>query len=254
MFHDSRLFLLTLLCSLLCSCEQNKKEESAQGSKIHMPLISEATEKIYTPRNISVIERTCMESGLVDVQKLDSTISVNLKYSTSDNFLCLDVYDDFNKCYLQPDVALKLVNAQKILRKRYPYYFLVVFDAVRPRSVQARMWDTIAVPLAERSKYVSNPKNGSLHNFGAAVDLSIIDENGIELDMGTPYDYFGELAYPREEDRMIKEGKLSHQQLLNRDILRTVMLEAGFLAITTEWWHFNSCLRAEAFEKYQIIE
>jgi D-alanyl-D-alanine dipeptidase len=101
---------------------------------------------------------------------------------------------------------------------------------------------------------VSNPRNGSLHNFGAAVDLSIVDENGIELDMGTPYDYFGELAYPREENRLVKEGKLSHLQALNREILRNVMHEAGFSGITTEWWHFNSCSRPEAFERYDIVE
>ena len=116
------------------------------------------------------------------------------------------------------------------------------------------MWDTIAVPYSEKSKYVSNPKNGSLHNFGAAVDLSIVDQNGIELDMGTKYDYFGELAYPREEERMIKEGKLTHIQLLNRELLRTVMIAGGFFGITTEWWHFNSCKRNEAYSRYKIIE
>ena len=93
-----------------------------------------------------------------------------------------------------------------------------------------------------------------MHNFGAAVDLSIINENGYVLDMGTEYDYFGELAYPREEDRMIKEGKLSHKQLLNRELLRSVMEQSGFSGITTEWWHFNSCRRSEAYTLYPIIE
>jgi zinc D-Ala-D-Ala dipeptidase len=151
-------------------------------------------------------------------------------------------------------VAEKLKHAQSVLKSKYPFYNLIVFDAVRPKSVQQKMWDTIAVPDYERSKYVSNPQNGSLHNFGAAVDISIVDEGGIELDMGTSYDYFGELAYPREEERMIREGKLTHIQLLNRELLRSVMEEAGFTAITTEWWHFNSCSRNEAFSKYKIIE
>jgi D-alanyl-D-alanine dipeptidase len=206
------------------------------------------------PKDISALEKQFIDSGLVDIRTLDSSIRVDLKYSGRENFLLADLYGDLDKCYLQPDVANKLVAAQDILKKRFPYYSLIVFDGVRPRSIQYKMWDTIAVPASERTKYVSNPKNGSLHNFGAAVDLSIIDERGIELDMGTPYDFFGELAYPREEERMIRERKLSYKQLFNRQILREVMTEAGFSSITTEWWHFNSCLRKEAFEKYKIIE
>ncbi|MCX6296022.1 MAG: M15 family metallopeptidase, partial [Bacteroidetes bacterium] len=168
--------------------------------------------------------------------------------------LGIDMYGDFNKCYLQADVAQKLKCAQGILRSKFPFYNLIVFDAVRARSIQRKMWDTINVPSFERSKYVSNPNNGSLHNFGAAIDVSIIDENGIELDMGTPYDFFGELAYPREEDKMIEEGKLTHIQLLNRKLLRDVLESSGFMGITTEWWHFNACYRTEAYEKYKIIE
>jgi D-alanyl-D-alanine dipeptidase len=190
----------------------------------------------------------------VDIKDVDSSIKVDLKYSSYDNFLCTDMYGDLEKAYLQPDVAEKLKSAQQSLRKKYPYYSLIIYDAVRPRSIQAKMWDTLKLPFSVRTKYVSNPQNGSLHNFGAAVDLSIIDENGIVLDMGTPYDFFGELAYPREEERMIKEGKLSYKQLLNRKILRDVMLEAGFMDITTEWWHFNSCFRSQAISKYKIIE
>ena len=207
-----------------------------------------------TSAPICKIEQCLIDAGLVDVQSIDSGLVVDLKYSTCDNFLGLDVYGDLNKCYLQPDVAQKLKACQKELKSRFPFYNLIIFDAVRPRSIQSKMWDTIAVPLSERSKYVSNPKNGSLHNFGAAVDVSIVDKNRIELDMGTKYDYFGELAYPREEERMIKEGRLTHIQLLNRELLRNVMESGGFSGITTEWWHFNSCLRNEAYTKYKIIK
>lgn len=206
------------------------------------------------PAVLSPIEKKLVAAGLVDIRAVDSGIVVDLKYSTCENFLFMDVYGDLNKAYLQPDVAQKLEQAQLNLRSAYPYYSLLVFDAVRPRSIQRTMWDTIAVPPGERSKYVSNPQNGSLHNFGAAVDLSIIDENGIELDMGTPYDYFGELAYPREEQRLLHEGRLSHLQLINRGILRDAMQRAGFSPISTEWWHFNSCSRNEAMLKYKIVE
>lgn len=206
------------------------------------------------PFVMSETERLLIIAGLVDIGKVDSSIVVDLKYSTNNNFLGVDMYGDFNKCYLQPDVADKLKCAQEILKSEFSFYNLIIFDAARSRSIQQKMWDTIDVPYFERSKYVSNPANGSLHNFGAAVDVSIIDERGIELDMGTAYDYFGELAYPREEERMREEGKLTHIQLLNRKLLRDVMEAAGFMGITTEWWHFNSCYRTEAYEKYAIIE
>jgi D-alanyl-D-alanine dipeptidase len=214
----------------------------APGKKIQVPLVMSST------------ELKMREAGLVDIRTIDTSIVVDLRYSTKNNFLGMDVYGDYDKCYLLPEVADKLECAQQILRSRFPFYRLVVFDAVRPRSVQEKMWDTINVPYSERSKYLSNPANGSLHNFGAAVDLSIRDIHGIELDMGTPYDYFGELAYPREEERMIEEGKLTHIQLLNRQLLREVMEQAGFMGITTEWWHFNSLYRSEAYQRYKIIE
>jgi D-alanyl-D-alanine dipeptidase len=209
---------------------------------------------VQTPLLNTATENALINAGLVDIKTIDSTIIVNMKYSTTDNFLGIDVYGDFNKCYLQPDVAEKLKLAQLFLKSKYLYYSLIVYDAARPRSVQHKMWDTINVPYSERSKYLSNPAGGSLHNFGAAVDLSIIDANGNALDMGTKYDYFGELAYPREEERMLQEGKLTHEQLVNRELLRSVMNQSGFWGITTEWWHFNSCSRNEAYTKYSIIE
>ncbi len=211
-------------------------------------------EPVYPPLLITPTEQAIINAGLTDVKTMDSSIVIDLKYSTTDNFLGMDVYGDFNKCYLQPDVAEKLKCAQHCLKEKFPYYNLIVYDAARPRSVQRIMWDTVDIPYIERSKYLSSPTGGSLHNFGAAVDISIIDENGYVLDMGTPYDYFGELAYPREEERMIREGKLTYKQLLNRELLRSVMQQAGFWGITTEWWHFNSCSRDKAYEKYTILE
>jgi D-alanyl-D-alanine dipeptidase len=245
-----------LLLQGFSSCGDNHTNEQKKRSK---PVIINNADTVQHVRenveeSTGLLEEQLMSAGLTDVKTVDSSIIVDLKYSSCDNFLFVDLYGDLTKCYLQPDVAGKLKNAQEILKKKFPYYSLIVYDGVRPRSIQLKMWDTISVPRSERSKYVSNPQNGSLHNFGAAVDLSIIDQNGIVLDMGTPYDFFGEMAYPREEERMIKEGKMTHKQLYNRQILREAMVEAGFLSITTEWWHFNSCLRKEAIEKYKIIE
>ena len=205
-------------------------------------------------KRISEIEKELISLGLVNVHDLDTTIRVELRYSTPDNFIGIDVYGDFDQCYLQKDVAEDLVKAQAYLRKKYPFYSLVVYDAVRPLHIQRKMWDTLVLPPGEKIKYLSNPDNGSLHNYGAAVDLSITDENGIPLDMGTPFDYFGEKAHPEKEKELLASGELSMRQVLNREILREVMYRAGFFGIQTEWWHFNSCRREEAAQKYKIVE
>ncbi|TND08044.1 MAG: D-alanyl-D-alanine dipeptidase [Bacteroidetes bacterium] len=209
---------------------------------------------VVSKDSLDTLSLQLLKAGLVDVQSLDSGIRVDLRYSTTDNFLGIDVYGDFNRCFLQADVAEKLVHAQRILRKKYPYYNLVVYDAVRPLHIQRMMWDTLKLPPGEKQKYLSNPANGSLHNYGAAVDLSIINDSGFELDMGTPFDFFGEMAHPQRENALLEEGKLSRRQVANREILRGVMREAGFFNIQTEWWHFNSCRREEAKLKYALVE
>ncbi|RMG82770.1 MAG: peptidase M15 [Bacteroidetes bacterium] len=192
--------------------------------------------------------------GLINIHELDEDIVVELKYSTTDNFLHTDLYGNLTEAYLQPDVAEKLVLAQALLQSKFPYYTLVILDAARPVEVQQKMWEFMSdYPVQERTKYVSNPKNGSLHNFGAAVDVTIKDLNGGYLDMGTPYDYFGELAYPRLEKHFLETGELTPEQYQNRLLLRNVMQAAGFSGISTEWWHFNSCSREEAKLKYRII-
>ena len=202
----------------------------------------------------SDIEPNLIKHGLVDIRKLDSTIVVDLRYSTTNNFMGVDVYGDFNKCYLQPEVAEKLVLAQLFLRSKVPNYSLIVFDAIRPRSVQRLMWNAVQLPPKQKSKFLSNPDGGSLHNFGAAVDIGIVDVYGDEMDMGTPYDHLGPLAYPRLEKKMLEQGRLSKKQLRNREFLRDVMRKSGFTPITTEWWHFNSCSRKQAYQKYEMVE
>jgi D-alanyl-D-alanine dipeptidase len=191
--------------------------------------------------------------GLVDIMELDSGIRIDLKYASTDNFLKINLYGNFRTCFLQQDVAKRLVNAQHLLREKYPFYSLIVYDAARPLHIQKLMWDTLKMPPGKKQQYLSSPQTRSLHNYGTAVDLSIISRDGNVLDMGTPYDYFGALAHPEFEERFLSEGKLSLPQLMNRELLREIMQEAGFHKIETEWWHFNSCSRAEAERRYRII-
>lgn len=200
------------------------------------------------------LEKKIIQAGLVNIHTIDSSIQVILKYSDTSNFMHKDVYGNLNRLYLQPDVAKKLAKAQHILKQEHPDLTLLVLDGVRPLSIQQKMWDMLDMPGPEKGKFLSNPKNHSLHNYGAAVDITIADSLGNELDMGTPYDYAGELAYPAMEQKMLKEGKLTQQQINNRMLLRRVMNKAGFFGIQTEWWHFNSCTRNRAKEMYTLIE
>ncbi len=204
--------------------------------------------------SISQTELNMIEHGLVDIQKLDPSIVVEMKYATTDNFLGKDVYEGMTTAYLQPDVAEMLVRSQHYLQRIRPGYSLIVYDAARPRSVQQRMWDAIDAPFSEKIKFLSNPRNGSIHNFGAAVDVSILNDKGEVLDMGTEFDHMGELAYPRLEQELLEQGLLKPEHVENRKLLRGVMRYGGFWGIQTEWWHFNACTRAEARERYQIIE
>ena len=196
---------------------------------------------------------TLIESGLVDIQALDDRILVDLRYSSTNNFVGVDVYGDLERCYLQTDIAEKLIKAQDYLNAEKSGYHLLVFDGARPLRVQQIFWDTLAKPEEIKHLYVADPKEGSIHNYGSAVDLTIADAQGQALDMGTDYDFFGELAYPTKEEEMLAKGLLTETQVENRRLLRRVMGEAGFTPINTEWWHFNGYSRKRAAELYEII-
>ncbi|MDR1122161.1 MAG: M15 family metallopeptidase [Dysgonamonadaceae bacterium] len=198
------------------------------------------------------MEKRLASLGLVDIQSIDTTILVELKYATTDNFTGKILYNDLKKAYLQPDVANMLAAAQTYLKKEFPHLSLLVYDAARPLSVQQEMYECVKGTLKHR--YVAPPEKTGLHNYGAAVDLTVIDiHSGTLLDMGTPFDFFGRKAGISEESALIQEGQLTQQQVNNRKLLRNVMRKAGFQTIRGEWWHFNACSLQRAKEKYELI-
>ena len=148
-----------------------------------------------------------------------------------------------------------LSNANDLLQQKNPNYRLLVYDGGRPLSIQRVLWNTLTqYSPKERAKYVANPAEGSIHNYGSAVDLTIATADGTPLDMGTKYDFFGELAYPIKESYFLKMGKLTKQQITNRQLLRNVMKSAGYMPIDYEWWHFNAVSRQTAKATYRIIQ
>ncbi|MFN8358126.1 MAG: M15 family metallopeptidase [Spirosomataceae bacterium] len=200
-------------------------------------------------------EKKMEAAGLVDIQKLDPSILVDLKYSGTDNFVKQDVYGCITRCFLQPLAAQKLIKASQYLQKKHPNLRLLVYDGARSREVQWKFWKALShIPPNQREDYVSNPQIGSIHNYGCAVDLTVATADGKPLDMGTIFDFFGELAYPRYESKLLKDGKLSKAQIENRKILREAMRKGGFSPIETEWWHFNAISRKRAKATFGIIE
>lgn len=202
----------------------------------------------------STLEESLISQGLVALEGIIPGIRVELKYSTTDNFFGQDVYGDLERAFLQLEVAELLRNAQEKLTTKYPNLTLLIYDAARPLEVQQILWDNLAKPDSLKPLYVADPKVGSLHNFGVAVDLTIYDnESGQPLDMGTGYDFFGYAAYPDREMEMLASGTITKAQVANREILRSVMTTSGFTGIGSEWWHFNAFSRKEAGEKFELI-
>lgn len=201
---------------------------------------------------LSTLEAKIIAGGYVDIQTLDSSIKVDLKYATTDNFTKVVLYDTLYNAYLHPLAAEKLVKAQKNLKQINSDYTLLVYDAVRPLSVQKRMYKV--VQGTPQAPYVANPSRTGLHNYGMAVDLTICDSQGKPLDMGTPFDFFGSAAGINNEEALITKGALTRKQVNNRKLLRKVMTQAGFYTIRGEWWHFNAVPLAEARRSYKVIE
>ena len=195
------------------------------------------------------------EIDVVNIQELDPTILVDLRYSSNNNFLKKDMYGDLEECFLRRKPAEMLCQANKHLKASHPELRLLVFDGLRTRSVQKKLWDALdTIPISVRTQFVADPEKGSIHNYGAAVDLTLALENGSELDMGTEYDHFGELAFPALEDSLLALGKLTDKQIENRTILRKIMKKAGFSTIDSEWWHFDAFSYNETKNKYTIVE
>lgn len=181
------------------------------------------------------------------------TIAIDLKYATFDNFMGSNVYGEFRKAYLHREAFEKLMVAAAELEKQRPGHKLLILDALRPRSIQRVLWSKVVGTPSE--KYVANPDGrGSMHNYGMAVDLTIIDADGRWLDMGAGFDDFREISQPSLEENFLRSGDLTRNQIANRELLRHCMFKAGFFGIGSEWWHFNAITRENLANGYTIIE
>lgn len=206
-----------------------------------------------SPLSAQSLASRMSDFGLVDLGRMDSTIQVNLMYAADSNFTGVVLYDDLREAYLHPEAAEAVLKAQNELHALFPGYNLLVKDAARPMSVQKKMFR--AVQGTPKANYVANPaKGGGLHNYGLAVDITIADENGNELPMGTLVDHLGPEANIDREEQMVARGVISETERQNRLLLRRVMTSAGFKPLRTEWWHFNLVSKRQAQAKYKLLD
>lgn len=257
------LFICTLF--YLSGCRQQYSSSQSESEKDSLTKTQiedtglgneEGTPSVNTSSPISIKKsKTALyldSLGFINIAEADSSIAIELMYTRADNFTGQVLYEDLQDAYLHPDAMESLSKAQRLLKELHPGYSLIVYDAARPMSVQQKMWNI--VKGTSKYIYVSNPTHGGgLHNYGLAVDISILDEQGIPLSMGTPVDYLGKEAHITEENQLVRSGKITEQERENRLLLRRVMKDAGFHSLPSEWWHFNRYSRQTAKGKYQII-
>jgi D-alanyl-D-alanine dipeptidase len=171
---------------------------------------------------------------MVEIHKLNSKIRLDIRYATTNNFTHHQLYVQA-RCVLRASVAQQLAQVQIKLEQQG--LGLKVYDCYRPLSVQKQMW-----AIVPDSRYVANPAVGSRHNRGSAVDVTLVDRNGNELEMPSGFDDFSDRAHL---DYM--GASLRAQQ--NRQHLRTVMEQQGFVALSTEWWHFD----AQDWQRFPLV-
>lgn len=166
-----------------------------------------------------------MANDLVDLSQVDASIVVDLKYATADNFMQEQLYQD-DTCFLRPAVANQLRRVQQELQSMG--YGLIAYDCYRPLSVQRKMFAKFPQP-----GFVADPRTGSNHNRGAAVDVGLVDLEGNVLPMPSKYDEFSPRSYHVYMDA--EPAVLKH-----RNVLKEAMLSQGFSPISMEWWHYNA--------------
>ena len=216
---NQTIFFISYLLFLFISCGKKKPTPSKPTPDI--PVISQpTTNDNQQPTNIPDYDTT----QWTDLADLDKSIIIDMRYATTNNFVNEKMYE-CGRCFLRPPAARAVVKAHRLLQKGG--LGLKMFDCYRPLPVQQKLWDKFKNP-----SYVTPPSKGSMHNRGLATDLTIVDPNGKELEMGTEFDFFGKEAH---------HTYLEHSEkiLANRKLLKETMASVGFGHIRTEWWHYS---------------
>ena len=170
------------------------------------------------------ITKEADSNAFVNLRNYSNDFVLDMKYATADNFLKEKVYP-CDECFLRVKTVKALLEANtSFLEKGFR---IKLYDCYRPKSIQKKMWK-----IVPDANYVANPKKGSIHNRGGAVDISLVNSVGVEVDMGTKFDFFGKEAAHDFLD-------FSDEIIANRKFLKEIMLQHNFKSFDSEWWHYN---------------
>lgn len=226
---------ILLLCALLavaCSSKQSKEHKSTPHN---IPKTVVNTDTVSAP-SAPKAKPEISDTAFVKMKAISTEFKYEMRYATSNNFMHQKVYD-CDQCLVRYEVAKALINANDSLQQLG--YRIKFFDCFRPVEVQKKMWD-----IFPQRGYVANPyQGGSIHNRGAAVDITLVKINGDTVNMGTDFDHFGPEAHHSYTN-------LPAQVLQNRKLLKSTMEHFGFKGIRTEWWHYNFAQK----KKYAISD
>ena len=161
----------------------------------------------------------------------------DLRYASRNNFAGVELYRGMDCAWLRVEAAAGLEAAAVWLARCRPGWRIVVLDALRPQRVQQAIWDDVAGTPKEH--YFANPLRGSIHSFGMAVDVSLLDPQGREADMGSGFDEMAPASHPALHAEHLKSGVLTPAHVGERECLAAAMAHGGFHGIATEWWHFD---------------
>jgi D-alanyl-D-alanine dipeptidase len=179
-------------------------------------------------------------------------VAVDLRYVGPRNFVGRDLYGELDCAWLHRLAAEGLTRSVAELAARAPGHRLLVLDALRPHRVQVELWEFL--DGTGLRQYVADPARGSIHSFGMALDVTILDADGNELDMGSGFDEMDELSHPKLEAEHLASGALTAAQVARRELLRQVMKAGSFNGIDNEWWHFDMLDRSHVRQTFVRVD
>ena len=233
--------IVILLLFIQCSaCQQNEQAsiyKTTSASEAPSSVVDRKLDTLVPKANLAVA-KTVEPAGSIEQEilidydtskwseliQMDTAFVLDIKYATEDNFVEEQLYD-CPRCFMRPVAAAALQKIHELFKAQG--LRIKLLDCYRPAPVQQRLWDKVP-----NASYVTPPSKGSMHNRGLAVDLTLVDSKGKELDMGTTYDFFGRKAHHTHKD-------LPEEVLNNRRLLKKTMEANGFKSIRTEWWHYS---------------
>ncbi|MCZ8228408.1 M15 family metallopeptidase [Flavobacterium sp.] len=191
-------------------------------SSIYFKVYSQTSERQLATKNKLML--SISDTTFVNLKDYSEDFVYDMKYATTDNFLKSKVYD-CAACFLRWKTVKALIKANDTFMQKG--FKIKLFDCYRPLDIQKKMWKIVSNP-----EYVADPAKGSIHNRGGAVDLTLVTLEGKELNMGTAFDFFGKEA---SHGYLFPDKKVMD----NRKMLKKIMLQNGFKAFDSEWWHYN---------------